>query len=191
MTFEQAIRAAGLHPRDVVADGKIRRCATESKPPLTAERLRELLHYDPSTGVFTRRVAAGRQPAGSVAGNSDGEGYLKLDIERRTYKAHRLAWLYVKGEWPINDIDHKDGNRVNNSIANLRDVTRQVNLQNRRRAQSNNKCGVLGVSFVAGRYMASIQSAGRFKYLGRFLTAEEAHAAYLDAKRRLHEGCTL
>jgi hypothetical protein len=183
-SFRLALQAAGLHPRDIEADGRIRR-------ELTPERLKQLLHYDPATGVFTRVVAAGRQAAGSVAGNADGDGYLKLCVDGTTHKAHRLAWFYVYGKWPSHVIDHIDGNRANNAISNLRDVPRMVNSQNRKRAQSNSATGVLGVIADRGRFVATVGVAGRCVHLGRFDTVEAAHAAYLKAKRALHEGCTL
>lgn len=161
-------------------------------PELTAERLRELLHYDPDTGVFTWRVRTNsRAAAGAVAGAMTGRGYLRIGINRKEYMSHRLAWLYVHGSWPEGDIDHRDGNPLNNRIGNLRDVTNVVNLQNQRRARAGNKCGLLGVSPSQGKWMAQIRAEGRNRYLGRFDTPALAHAAYLRAKRELHPGCTL
>ena len=100
---------------------------------LTVERLRELLHYDSDTGVFTWRVY--RSPGakkGDVAGCVNEGGYIATQVDRKHYLSHRLAWLYVYGAWPIDEIDHKDGNPANNHIANLRDVTRLTNSQNLR-----------------------------------------------------------
>jgi hypothetical protein len=90
-------------------------------------------------------------------------------------------------------IDHRDTCRTNNRLANLRDATRSVNAQNLRAARSNNSsCGLLGVTWNRGRWTAQISPPGGPRtYIGRFDTAEQAHAAYLDAKRRLHAGCTL
>lgn len=157
---------------------------------LTVARLRELLHYDPETGVFTRRGS------GDIAGGDNGQGHLKIRVEGKKYFAHRLAWLYVHGKWPTQHIDHRDGDRKNNRIANLRDVPPRLNVQNMRRASGRSKTGLLGVTVTAPEYgapayVATIKADGRRVIVGRFDTAAEAHSAYLDAKRRLHEGCTL
>lgn len=159
---------------------------------ITAARLRELVDYDPSSGVMTSRVKrCNAAPAGRVLGcPSPPRGYLTVMIERRVYKLHRLAWLYVHGAWPTGEVDHIDGNTQNNAIANLRDVTKSVNLQNQR-AERKNQCGLLGVSRNGSGFGASIKVDGRTLWLGTYPTAAEAHRAYLTAKREMHEGCTL
>lgn len=158
---------------------------------LTAERLRCLLDYDPATGHFTRKV--GRQGAGQGerAGCLRFGGYIQIGIDGRKYRAHRLAWLYVTGEWPKGEIDHINGDPADNRILNLRDVPNIVNQQNRSRPMKRNVTGFLGVSAWKGRYKAAIHAAGRDRHLGTFDTPEEAHAAYVGAKRVLHEGSTL
>lgn len=164
------------------------------KQTLTAGRLRELLHYDPATGVFTWLVHRQRHRAGTVAGSPHSAGYIEIGVCGRSYLAHRLAWLYVHGEWPARDVDHRNGIKTDNRIDNLRDVTKVVNLQNRRGAAAGNVSGLLGVSKSAakcGRWFARLQVNGRQKSLGSFDSPEAAHAAYLTAKRQLHEGCTL
>lgn len=165
------------------------------KKELTADRLRELLHYDPETGVFTWLVHRQRHRAGDVAGSKHSMGYIEMGVCGASYLAHRLAWLYMTGSWPAGDVDHKNGQRSDNRFDNLRDVTKSVNLQNRQGATANNKSGLLGVSksiAKCGRWFARIQdSTGKQKGLGSFGTPEEAHAAYLDAKRSMHEGCTI
>lgn len=161
---------------------------------LTQERLLEVLDYDRETGVFRWRIARGSKiKAGSVTGTKDRDGYLVIWIDYVRYKAHQLAWFYVHGEWPRGVIDHRNGERADNAIANLRDVSREVNQQNMRRATVSSKTGVLGVSFDASRmkFAAYISVDGRTKRLGRFQTADEASAAYLAAKRQLHPGNTL
>lgn len=162
------------------------------KPNVTAERLRQELHYEPSTGQFTRVVACPGMRAGSPAGNMRENGYVRICVDQRDYRAHRLAWLYMTGEWPEQDVDHINGNRSDNRWLNLRSATRAVNCQNRRKAHSNNKStGILGVSKDRGRFAANIFIDGKKLYLGRYRTADEAEAVYLQAKRKHHPGCTL
>ena len=159
---------------------------------LSRERLIELLIYDPDTGHFTRRIARGNSPAGAVAGNVHPRGYVLIAIDGRDYRAHRLAWLYMTGEMPCGDVDHRDGNPGNNRWANLRDVSHRVNGENQRRPHRNNKSGFLGVHrHKNGGFVASIRVAGKFHYLGCFDTPQDASHAYVKAKRRLHVGCTL
>lgn len=158
---------------------------------ISPERLRELLVYDAETGVFTRRVGARSRQAGTIVGTRDSYGYLVTKIQRRMYKLHRLAWLYMTGEWP-DQIDHIDGIRDNNRWSNLRNVDGATNQQNQRRAQGDNRsCGLLGVTRLGDRWMARILVAGKRVQIGSFSTPEAAHAAYVAAKRELHAGCTL
>ena len=158
---------------------------------LTQARLKDILHYDAETGVFTWLVRPNnRIRIGDIAGRFNGRSTM-IRVDGVSYFAHRLAWLYMTGAWPINQIDHIDGNPLNNRIVNLRDVTQSVNMQNLRRAQSRNKSGVLGVSLDRGRFRASIDIDGRTTYLGYFSSPELAHVAYLNAKRQHHDGCTI
>jgi hypothetical protein len=161
---------------------------------LTAQRLRDLLDYEPNTGIFTRRVwRGGTSRAGSVAGASHGKtGYLQISVDGRLYFAHRLAWLHYYGEHPKKHIDHINGDKSDNRISNLRDVSRSVNLQNVRRARVDNLAtGLLGVIRSRDKFSAHIFVDGKSKHLGVYSTAPEAHAAYLIAKRAMHEGCTI
>lgn len=164
---------------------------------LTAEKLKALMHYEPETGVFTWRVPSGRWgriPAGTVAGGlSKTTGSRIIRIAGFSYLEHRLAWLYVYGVWPSKCIDHINGVRSQNDIKNLRDVSHIVNGQNQRRAHPRNISGLLGVSWNARdhSWRASITVDSRNKNLGCFTTPEQAHQAYLTAKRNLHEGCTI
>lgn len=162
-----------------------------SRSTLTADYLRRRLRYEPTTGVFTwlprttgTRVAqwnaknAGR-PAGSLM-----RGYWRIAIDGCIVEAHRLAWLYVTGEWPTL-IDHADGNRGNNAWANLRLATSRQNNANKKR-NVNNRSGFKGVRFRHGRYEARITDlAGGLRQIGAYATAEEAHAAYAAEARRL------
>jgi len=160
---------------------------------LTVARLRELLDYDQATGVFTWRVNRRRAKAGAVAGSAYPSGYIRIKIDRHEHLAHRLCWLYVTEAWPSSQIDHRDGNRSNNRFANLREATRSVNTQNQRRAQSSNRSGLLGVRRSHSGWRATIRIPGeqRQQHLGVFDTKEDAHAAYLTAKRQWHPGSTL
>jgi hypothetical protein len=161
----------------------------------TAARVRELFAYDASTGVFTRRVrTSNRINVGDVAGVQDRKGYLLLRVDGVIYKAHRVAWLYVHGDWPQGLIDHINGNTSDNRIANLRDVSRAANMQNLKRAMRTSSTGMLGVHRNPGAvkpFKARIVANGVPRHLGVFDTAEEAHEAYLSAKRELHQGNTL
>jgi hypothetical protein len=159
---------------------------------LTAERLREALTYDSVTGVFTWiKPPSWRVKIGDVAGSLASIGYVYIKLDNYKYLAHRLAWFYVHGIWPVDQIDHINGDRANNKIINLRSVSRSVNLQNQRQARSHNSTGFLGVSPHRKKFAARIGVDGKYTYLGSFNTPELAHAAYVDAKRALHPGNTL
>jgi HNH endonuclease len=107
--------------------------------------------------------------------------------------AHRLAWLVYYGVWPAEQLDHVNGDKLDNRIANLREVSNQTNNQNHRKAKKNSKTGFLGVVHEkrGDGYVAYLRVAGRTKNLGTYRTPEEAHSVYLREKRRLHEGCTI
>jgi hypothetical protein len=168
------------------------------KNKLTAQRLREVIDYDPCTGAFQWKPRAWRagqrcnddRSPGSVSKQT---GYLTIRVDGNLYQAHRLAWLHNYGEWPASHLDHKDGNRLNNRINNLRDVGNTINRQNMRRARVDSASGLLGAHFDKrrGRYFSTIKTNGKAMYLGAHPTAEAAHAAYVAAKRRLHAGCTI
>lgn len=172
---------------------------------LTAERLRELVDYEPETGLFFWRHEACGGFHGSVVMHRQGEragtprktdGRTVIRIEARTYLSYRLAWLWVTGNWPLLEIDHIDGDPTNDRFVNLRDASRRVNQQNiRKRKNDKRSSELLGVFANRPSYKkpwrSSISTGGKQKSLGSFDTEEEAHAAYVSAKRRLHEGCTL
>lgn len=159
---------------------------------LTVERLRECLHYNEAEGVFTWKVKAARNTViGSVAGCFSPGSPVRIRIDGKCYRAHRLAWLYVHGAWPTGVIDHKNGSNRANGIANLRDTSNKVNSQNMRKAHADSRTGLLGVVRRNGGYVAQIYVNGRGLYLGKYETPELASAAYVTAKRVLHEGNTL
>lgn len=165
------------------------------KDGLTASYVRDLLHYNPSTGDFFWLVDRNRARSGNAAGTLNVVSrYTLISIDGVQYPAHRLAWLYVMGTWPDGEVDHKNGKRSDNSFKNLRVVTHKINSQNRRSPRKGSKSGLLGVSRSGGRgrpWMSAIIHEGKRHYLGTFDTPEEAHAVYVDKKRELHEGCTL
>jgi hypothetical protein len=143
---------------------------------LTQARLRELLQYDPVTGVF--RWRAGRY-IGRVAGcSADGNHnrYARIRVDGRMYYAHRLSWLYVHGTWPA-VIDHADRQREQNGIANLRACDKSANAANSK-MRSDNSAGWKGVRRRGNRWSSQIYSRGRHRYLGLFDTAEAAARAY-------------
>jgi hypothetical protein len=160
---------------------------------LTQERLKELLNYDPKTGLFTRLTTRNNKcKKGSIAGCSGPKGYIMITIDFRSYLGHRLAWFYMTGEWP-DKVDHEDGVTHHNWWSNLRNGTNSQNMQNQKKAMASNKSsGLLGVS-ARGKYgyEASITRNGVYSYLGTFKTKEKAHEKYLEAKRNLHEFNTL
>ena len=157
---------------------------------ITQERLKELLSYDPLTGVFLWMVKRCNKRPGDVAGCNKNRNYTVVYVEGRFYRAHRLAWFYMTGGW-AEEIDHKNGIKTDNSFSNLRDVTHSVNGQNQRKARSDNKLGFLGVSKRRGGFRSVIKANGKYLHLGDFKTPELAYSAYLEAKRKLHPGCTI
>lgn len=157
-----------------------------AKPILDTARLRELLHYNPLSGEFRWLVRLGtRCPIGGVAGSLTKSGYISIRIDGRPYQAHRLAWLHMRGAWPLSQIDHKNGVRNDNRIDNLRDVDGATNSQNMRSIE-----GAWWHSRV-GKWTAGLTVRNKKHHVGYFDSKEEARAAYIDAKRRLHPGCTI
>ena len=161
---------------------------------ITQERLKELVSYDPETGIFMRKVrTSNRVDMGKPMGTVDTHGYLWSSLDGKTFRLHRLAMIYVHGSVHEGDVDHINMDRADNRIANLREVSRSVNMQNKRTASSNNKSGYVGVCFDSrrNRYYAQIRIDGKNTHLGMFDSPSVAHAAYLFAKRNAHKGCTL
>lgn len=150
--------------------------------------IKKYIHCNIETGDFTRIATCGRFPAGSKVGNIRKDGRLYIRCGKRGFMAHRLVWLFAYGEMPTQEIDHINGDPLDNRIANLRLATSSENKQNVKRARSNTKTGFLGVSWNknVARYRADISLNNRRKFLGHFDTAEQAHAAYLQAKKSMH-----
>ena len=160
---------------------------------LTAEQLKNVLDYNPTTGLFVWKIRPSKAvKAGDAAGCTEKRiGYVTIGIAKRVYKAHRLAWLYVYGQWPIGLIDHVNGNKADNRIENLRDVFADGNAQNVRVPNKRNKSGFMGVIWFQNKWRASMSVNGKSKWLGDYSTPEEAHQVYLEAKRKHHAACTI
>jgi len=141
------------------------------------------LIYCPNTGAFYRLS----NPSIEIK-NISQQGYINFKYKGKKYLAHRIAWFIHTGKWPKNEIDHINGNRSDNRIANLRDVDRRTNVHNQRNPQKGNKSGFLGVFWNKQRnnWVAKICSHKKTKFLGGYATAYEAHLAYLDAKKIYH-----
>jgi HNH endonuclease len=155
------------------------------------EDFQEQLEYVPETGFFYWKVGRAGVSAGEVAGSATADHHWRIRVLGARFMAHRLAWLYVHGEWPSGPIDHIDGDGWNNVPSNLRLATPRLNAENKRRAAVHNQSGFLGVTQVGTRWKATIGSRGKNYYVGTFASPDEAHAAYVAAKRSLHAGCTL
>ena len=151
---------------------------------LTAERLREVLRYDPDSGLFYWRDQAGRKsskPAGCLRQQkSTWIVYRRIRIDRRLHYAHRLAWMYEHGEWPSGSLDHIDRDGTNNRLENLRIATQS---QNNANSTARAASGFKGVYAVGRRWRARIKVAGQNRSLGTFATAEAAGNAYAEAAR--------
>ena len=147
---------------------------------ITQEELKEVLHYDPETGLFTWiKRTSNRIKIGDVAGRYDRFNYNEIAVFGKNRKAHRLAWLYTYGSMPSKHIDHIDGNPSNNKIVNLREATSSQNQYNAKKRKDNTS-GYRGVSWhsMTQKWKASIQIDKKPKYIGVYSTKKEAYRAY-------------
>lgn len=157
---------------------------------LMIERLREVLDYDPTTGIFVwKKTLARRAPAGSKAGVvvKGRRKYLCIGIDNRRFHASRLAWFYVHGVWPTTHIDHRDNDALNNRLENLREANDSQNQANRGK-NKNSTSGYKGVYWdkSSGRWAANIWKNYQKIWLGCHDTPELAYAAYCAATRKLN-----
>lgn len=162
--------------------------ANDNDQLISLDRVRSLLRFNPFTGQFFWRVSRGNTKAGDLAGKMSAKGYWVLNVDRREYKAHRLAWFYTYGYWPAGVVDHINLDKADNRIfANLRDATVAQN-QHNRAEQVNNTSGYKGVSLIkkTGRWKAEIMLNGKSRYLGVYATAELAAGAYNEAALEMH-----
>lgn len=152
-------------------------------PNFTYDQASQLINYNPITGEFTWKISQGKAKRGDSVGTIQG-GYKKLTLMNEQIKIHRLAWFLSYGAWPSGQIDHIDGNKLNNALSNLRNVSISINMQNRYATKTKKSGLPYGVTLhKSGKYRADIR-------IGTFATAEEASEAYMKAKRLIHEGCT-
>lgn len=155
---------------------------------LTASRLREALSYNPTTGVFLWVKPSGRRvKAGQQAGNPYSNGYLRVQLDGTEYLLHRLAWLWMEGEWPIDEVDHRNRNRADNRWVNLRPATPEQNKQNTA-VRSDNISGARGVHWDTARqkWHASVCTNGVRKFLGYFADRAMAAEAARNARIENH-----
>lgn len=172
---------------------------------LTADQIKAVLDYDPASGFFRWKprtpdmfsdgnvgakgncASFNKKYAGQIANSAHIKGYTTVRVFRRSYLCHRLAWLFMTGEWPTHEIDHINGDRGDNRFENLREATALENHQNLK-FRSTNTSGLVGAFLDKrdGRRAARICVARKYISLGRFDTAHEAHEAYLAAKAQYH-----
>ncbi len=152
---------------------------------LTQSKLKEVLNYDPLTGLFTWMISPRSMTRIGDAAGCASRGYIVIGVLGVQYLSHRLAFLYMNGRWP-SEIDHINGIKADNRWLNLREATRTTNMQNRRGPNKNNKVGFLGVSKDKSNFQAQIKTDGIARHLGNYKTPELAHEAYIEAKRKLH-----
>jgi len=152
---------------------------------ITLEYINEYLIYDALTGNLYQRKKRPKIQVGALAGGITKKGYRYIQLNGKKYPSHHIVWFLETGNFPQKQIDHIDGNKLNNNFLNLRQVTNKQNTENRG-AQKNNKLGRKGVSFnkKLKKYVAQIQHYGVNHYLGLFQTPEEAELAY---KNKAHE----
>lgn len=156
----------------------------------TENYIKNVLLYNPETGEFLWKYRNdaldmwNKTWAGKAAGTS-GDKYLKIGLLGKIHAAHRLAWLYMTGEWPKGEIDHINGNKFDNRWDNIRESTKSQNQCNRTMTRKNTS-GYKGVCMVRGRWMAQIKVRNKHFYLGYFAKPEDAYVAYCSAAVKHH-----
>lgn len=152
--------------------------------------MKDLIAYNPDTGVLTWKVDRGSVKAGEVVSSKHKKGYLQVRVDGRLYLAHRVAVFLHTGKWPEKLVDHRNGVKDDNRWSNLREASQTVNMQNLRKAPGSKKLP-LGVRSRGDKFTSQIRVDGETVHLGTFDTEHEASSAYLTAKRNYHEGCTI
>lgn len=163
--------------------------------PPSPTRLNEVMNYDRDTGIVIYRAAtSSRTKVGAVAGCLRPDGYLAIKVDGYRTLLHRAVIAMTSGEWPKGVVDHINGDRSDNRLCNLRVVSHMGNIQNQRRPQKSNKTsGLLGASWhqPSQKWQSKISVNCVITHLGLFDTPEEAHGAYVEAKRRIHPTCSI
>lgn len=155
-----------------------------AKQILTQARLKEFLSYNPATGEFTHIYSpSNRVTIGGKAGWNSGDGYLRVRIDGAPHYLHRLAWLYITGEWPLHEVDHINGDPSDNRMDNLRVVTHSNNLRNAKRPRDNTS-GIIGVSWDKrlNKWIAKIKTGGEQMHLGVYGNIFDAACARRSAE---------
>lgn len=155
---------------------------------ITQEFIKSILHYEQETGVFKWiSRTSNRINIGDIAGSNKSFGYRQIKVSGKLYCAHRLAFLYVFGRFPLYELDHINGNVSDNRISNLREASRQENMKNRG-LYANNSSGYKGVYFMKSnkRWISAARLNGKNNYLGAFKSALEASNAYQDFAKKHH-----
>lgn len=151
---------------------------------ITVQRLREVLGYDPETGLFRWKLKISKKVVvGEIAGTEIPGRHRYISIDSKRYKAHRLAWLYMTGEWPPRDLDHENTHKGDNRWENLRKASRSQNMANA--GHRNNATRLKGAYPCRKRFAAKITKDWKQIHIGVFDTAEEAHAAYIAKAEEL------
>jgi hypothetical protein len=159
---------------------------------VTFDFINNLIDYDKETGILTWKKTKNHNAKKGREIGTTAFGYRLVVIDQKRYQCHRLAWLLSTGHWPEFEIDHINGNRSDNRLSNLRDVPGGKNLENLKAARCHSSTGVLGVfPYYSNKFISRLVVKGKIIRLGVFDTIEEAHRAYVEAKRIHHEGCTI
>lgn len=155
-------------------------------PNITAEELIKAVCYDPETGIFTRKKTRSRSSVGSILGIKNAKGYLRFDVlGHKNMRAHRLAWFYCCGRWPLGILDHINGDPSDNRIANLREASPEQSMQHRR-PTAPNKLGYRGVYAKGSGFVGRVEAFGRTYRTRQFSTPREAHEAREAMAKELH-----
>lgn len=164
-----------------------------NRSDLTQAQLKEHLNYDSETGVFTWiKVNSTRMKVGDIAGTLR-KGYTDIMLFGVSHRSHRLAWLYVYGEHPTKLIDHINGITTDNRISNLREVSNAENMQNMRKLKTRFRSGLVGAykCQYSDKWFSKIVHNGVTTHLGKFDSPQDAHEAYISAKRLIHPFSTI
>jgi hypothetical protein len=162
---------------------------------ITQSELKELVRYNKDTGEFVYIKPRKRIKVGDTAGRNHSKGYWVIGINGRQYLAHRLAWLYITGEWPSDQVDHINHDRSDNRWGNLREATNKINHQNRP-MQKNNKSGFTGVFWekAINKWRSQIKVGGKKIHLGVFDNLSDAISTRQEANNRygfhVNHGCS-